>query len=67
MDFEDAMLWGIGAMALLFIGLLAFGTPLFWSLGLGFLGGVGATFYMFKRSNKPKDERKPGVESKERE
>ena len=54
MDFEDAMLWGIGAMAVLFIALLSFGTPLFWSLGLGFLGGVGATFYMHRRGNGPK-------------
>ena len=54
MDFEDAMLWGIGAMAVLFIALLSFGTSLFLSLGLGFLGGVGATFFMYKRSHKPK-------------
>ena len=68
MDFEDAMLWGIGATALLFIGLLAFGTPLFASLGLGLLGGVGATFYMFRRSNKPETEKRSvEVERQEQE
>ena len=66
MDFEDAMLWGIGAVALLFIGLLAFGTPLFLSLGLGLLGGVGATFYMYRRGNKP-EVKKRDVGSEEQE
>ena len=58
MDFEDAMLWGIGAMAVLFIALLSFGTPLFWSLGFGLLGGVGATFWIYRRNNKPEEKTK---------
>jgi len=48
------MLWGIGAVAVLFIGLVVVGVPLFVSLLLALAGGAGVTFYVFRRHN-PKE------------